>query len=65
MLYLTVAVIADNIVLQFQGTARQGESRKGLEAKPKNPYASLKAAKRGTSSKAVVGASVILPCRLW
>ena len=32
-----------------------------MEEKPKNPYASLKAAKRGSSSKAAVGASVSYP----
>ena len=32
-----------------------------MEGKPRNPYASLKAAKRGPSSKAAVGASVIHP----
>ena len=61
MLYLRVAFIADNTVLQYQGTARQGESRKGLEGKPKNPYASLKAAKRGQTSKIAVGSSILYP----
>lgn len=48
--------MADNIYLQYQGTARQGEGRRAGEEKPKNPYAGLKAAKRERASTAVVGA---------
>ena len=57
--YLTVAFIADNIAPQYQGTARQGECRRALEDKPRNPYANLKAAKREPTSKAAVGASIV------
>ena len=61
MLYLAVAFIADNIPMQYQGTARQGECRRVLEDKPRNPYANLKAAKREQTSKAAVGASILYP----
>ena len=52
-------MIADNISLQYQGTARQGEGRRDGQEKPKNPYSSLKAAKRKGTSKPAVDVSIV------
>ena len=59
VLFLTISFIADNIAMQYQGTARQGERRRDLEEKPRNPYANLKTAKREQTSNAAVGASIL------
>ena len=53
---LLVFSIADNMSPQYQGTARQGEGQMAGQEEPTNPYASLKAAKRGQTSKTAVGA---------
>ncbi len=42
-------------------TVRQGECQRALEQKPKNPYASLKPAKREQTCKAAVGAGTLYP----
>lgn len=58
---LLVVFIADNMSLQYQGTARQGEGRRAGQEKPTNPYASLKAVKRNQTPTTAVGASMLHP----